>query len=160
MGEGGGYNVTGGNLNKTYSAVQLACPQTLILFRRGNHFASRREKSWKTRPPLLTAQTLGTTGSCWQQCFASLGSAVLSQTIVMATNSAMETDDSSHLPSSNLRRSNSAPMIGGANVNDNAPVFQPQLARQRRFSTSQMAINGVSSVFSFWWKEPFFLFNL
>lgn len=62
----------------------------------------------------------------------------------MAAN-AMETDDLGHLPSSTLRRSNSAPNVSAAVVSDAIPIFQPlQTARQRRFSTSQMAVNVVS----------------
>lgn len=57
----------------------------------------------------------------------------------------METDDLGHLPSSTLRRSNSAPNVSAAVVSDPIPIFQPlQTARQRRFSTSQMAVNVVS----------------
>lgn len=59
----------------------------------------------------------------------------------MAAN-AMETDDLGHLPSSTLRRSNSAPNVSAAVVSEAIPIFQPlQTARQRRFSTSQMAVN-------------------
>lgn len=59
----------------------------------------------------------------------------------MAAN-AMETDELGHLPSSTLRRSNSAPNVSAAVVSDPIPIFQPlQTARQRRFSTSQMAVN-------------------
>ncbi|KAL9963477.1 hypothetical protein ACROYT_G026988 [Oculina patagonica] len=59
----------------------------------------------------------------------------------MAAN-AMETDDLGHLPSSTLRRSNSAPNVSAAVVSDPIPIFQPlQTSRQRRFSTSQMAVN-------------------
>ncbi|KAJ7392578.1 hypothetical protein OS493_010226 [Desmophyllum pertusum] len=60
----------------------------------------------------------------------------------MAAN-AMETDDLGHLPSSTLRRSNSAPNVSAAVVSDAIPIFQPLTARQRRFSTSssQMAVN-------------------
>lgn len=63
----------------------------------------------------------------------------------MAAN-AMETDDLGHLPSSTLRRSNSAPNVSAAVVSDAIPIFQPLTARQRRFSTSssQMAVNVVS----------------
>lgn len=62
----------------------------------------------------------------------------------MAAN-AMETDELGHLPSSTLRRSNSAPNVSAAVVSDPIPIFQPlQTARQRRFSTSQMAVNVVS----------------
>lgn len=57
----------------------------------------------------------------------------------------METDDLGHLSSSTLRRSNSAPNVSAAVVSDPIPIFQPlQTARQRRFSTSQMAVNVVS----------------
>ena len=57
----------------------------------------------------------------------------------------METDDLGHLPSSTLRRSNSAPNVSAAVVSEAIPIFQPlQTARQRRFSTSQMAVNIVS----------------
>ena len=63
----------------------------------------------------------------------------------MAAN-AMETDDLSHLPSNTLRRSNSAPNVSAAGISEAIPIFQPiQTARQRRFSTSQMALNVVSS---------------
>ncbi|XP_074633811.1 P2R1A-PPP2R2A-interacting phosphatase regulator 1-like [Acropora palmata] len=61
--------------------------------------------------------------------------------INMAAN-AMETDDLSHLPSNNLRRSNSAPNVSAAVMSEAIPIFQPlQSSRQRRFSTSQMALN-------------------
>lgn len=57
----------------------------------------------------------------------------------------METDELGHLPSSTLRRSNSAPNVSAAVVSDPIPIFQPlQTSRQRRFSTSQMAVNVVS----------------
>lgn len=63
--------------------------------------------------------------------------------INMAAN-AMETDDLSHLPSNNLRRSNSAPNVSAAVMSEAIPIFQPlQSSRQRRFSTSQMALNVV-----------------
>ena len=66
----------------------------------------------------------------------------------MAAANAMETDELGHLPSSTLRRSNSAPNVSAAVVSDPIPIFQPlQTARQRRFSTSQMAVNVVSKKF-------------
>lgn len=81
----------------------------------------------------------------------------------MAAN-AMETDDLGHLPSSTLRRSNSAPNVSAAVVSEAIPIFQPlQTARQRRFSTSQMAVNIVSKnsankcqerIASFWHYFP------
>lgn len=62
----------------------------------------------------------------------------------MAAN-AMETDDLGHLPSNTLRRSNSAPNVSAAVMSEAIPIFQPiHSARQRRFSTSQMALNAVS----------------
>ena len=76
----------------------------------------------------------------------------------------METDDLGHLPSSTLRRSNSAPNVSAAVVSEAIPIFQPlQTARQRRFSTSQMAVNIVSKnsankcqerIASFWHYFP------
>lgn len=54
----------------------------------------------------------------------------------------METDDLGHLPSNTLRRSNSAPNVSAAVMSEAIPIFQPlHTARQRRFSTSQMAVN-------------------
>lgn len=62
----------------------------------------------------------------------------------MAAN-AMETDDLGHLPSNTLRRSNSAPNVSAAVMSEAIPIFQPiHTSRQRRFSTSQMAVNVVS----------------
>ncbi|CAH3182336.1 unnamed protein product [Porites lobata] len=59
----------------------------------------------------------------------------------MAAN-AMETDDLGHLPSNTLRRSNSAPNVSAAVMSEAIPIFQPiHTSRQRRFSTSQMAVN-------------------
>lgn len=57
----------------------------------------------------------------------------------------METDDLGHLPSNTLRRSNSAPNVSAAVMSEAIPIFQPiHNSRQRRFSTSQMAVNVVS----------------
>lgn len=57
----------------------------------------------------------------------------------------METDDLGHLPSNTLRRSNSAPNVSAAVMSEAIPIFQPiHTSRQRRFSTSQMAVNVVS----------------
>ena len=64
----------------------------------------------------------------------------------MAAN-AMETDDVTHLPSNTLRRSSSAPNVSAAVINENVPAFQPiQKSRERRFSTSQVAVNVVSKI--------------
>lgn len=78
-----------------------------------------------------------------EQSIARLQYVVFLSRINMAAN-AMETDDLSHLPSNNLRRSNSAPNVSAAVMSEAIPIFQPlQSSRQRRFSTSQMALNVV-----------------
>ena len=61
---------------------------------------------------------------------------------------AMDTDEQHNQTASptNLRRSNSAPLINGANLSETSLFFLPALTpRQRRSSTSQMA-NGVPVV--------------
>lgn len=61
---------------------------------------------------------------------------------------AMDTDEhhSQATPQTNLRRSNSAPLINGANISENSLSFLPTLTpRHRRSSTSQMA-NGLPVV--------------
>ncbi|XP_032234283.1 P2R1A-PPP2R2A-interacting phosphatase regulator 1 isoform X2 [Nematostella vectensis] len=65
----------------------------------------------------------------------------------MAANSEMETDDHNHLPpSTGLRRSNSAPNISAAAINDSLKTFtlNPQ-PRQRRFSVNSSNQNQTSA---------------
>lgn len=55
---------------------------------------------------------------------------------------AMDTDEQAEQQNTlqtNLRRSNSAPLINGANLNETNPTYCPVTPRYRRSSTSQMA---------------------
>ena len=62
---------------------------------------------------------------------------------------AMETDEQQNTPQTNLRRSNSAPLINGANLNEANISYIPALTpRHRRSSTSQMANGNPYSVVS------------
>ena len=69
---------------------------------------------------------------------------------------AMDTDEQQNIPQTNLRRSNSAPLINGANLTQANISYLPTLTpRHRRSSTSQMANGNPYSVVSFIYFRTF-----
>jgi hypothetical protein len=62
---------------------------------------------------------------------------------------AMDTDEQQNTPQTNLRRSNSAPLINGANLAEANISYLSLTPRHRRSSTSQMANGNPYSVVSF-----------
>lgn len=63
---------------------------------------------------------------------------------------AMDTDEQQNTPQTNLRRSNSAPLINGANLPEANISYLPNVTpRNRRSSTSQMANGNPYSVVCF-----------
>ena len=60
---------------------------------------------------------------------------------------AMDTDEQQNTPQTNLRRSNSAPLINGANLAEANISYLSLTPRHRRSSTSQMP-NGYSNPYA------------